>query len=778
MTDVVQAPTLINVSTPAPQIVTQAAPVQVAVRVLETSQVETEKVEHIVIQEERAGVQIIAVGAQGPGGGGIGPQGPRGVPGAEGEDGLDGGPGPIGPQGTQGIQGPVGNTGLQGAIGSTGLDGDEGPEGMPVPGPMGPTGAQGTTGVIGPQGVPGTDGEAGEEGMPVPGPVGPTGAQGTIGATGLQGSIGAMGLDGDEGPEGMPVPGPVGPTGAQGVTGITGPQGTIGAMGLDGDEGPEGLPIPGPVGPTGGQGVPGTPGAIGPIGLDGDEGPEGMPVPGPVGPTGATGDPGTPGAPGAAGPQGIVGPMGMDGETGEDGLRVPTAAGSIPTGTGFVHITSGAQDAAAQAVDLSTADASGILAAARFPALTGDVTTSAGALATAIANAAVTLAKMENRATQTFIGRSTAGAGVPEELSIATAKTMLNLTGTNSGDQTITLTGDVTGSGAGSFAATIANNAVTNAKAADMATQTFKGRNTAGTGDPEDLSIATAQTMLGISAAAAVSPGICDFRLSLDNAHAVTVTDIGSAGVVNCVPFSGNAIALYDGTKWNVRTSANFSISIGTLTAALPYDVFAYDNAGVPTLEILAWTNGTTRATNLALQDGVLSKTGALTRRYMGTFYTDTTTSIADTFAKRYLWNYYHRVLRNGVGVFTANRAISNTSVVLEINTEIRVNFIIGWMEDAVMASVDGTVVCSVAVQTFVAFDSTSVPEVGFQTGSAGTLLRQVAISGYKLALAPGIHFATLLGVPATNVTTATYHGTANQGTAAIQTQLHVGIWG
>lgn len=62
------------------------------------------------------------------------------------------------------------------------------------------------------------------------------------------------------------------------------------------------------------------------------------------------------------------------------------------------------------------------------------------------------------------------------------------------------LTGDVTaGPGTGSQAATIADDAVTNAKLANMATQTFKGRNTAGTGDPEDLSIATAQTMLSIT---------------------------------------------------------------------------------------------------------------------------------------------------------------------------------------------------------------------------------------------------------------------------------------
>ena len=79
------------------------------------------------------------------------------------------------------------------------------------------------------------------------------------------------------------------------------------------------------------------------------------------------------------------------------------------------------------------------------------------------------------------------------------------LSGTNTGDQTITLTGDVTGSGTGSFAATIANDAVTNAKLADVATATFKGRTTAGTGDPEDLTVAQALALLGVASGAASS---------------------------------------------------------------------------------------------------------------------------------------------------------------------------------------------------------------------------------------------------------------------------------
>lgn len=53
---------------------------------------------------------------------------------------------------------------------------------------------------------------------------------------------------------------------------------------------------------------------------------------------------------------------------------------------------------------------------------------------------------------------------------------------------------DVTANSTGTM--TIANDAVTNAKAANMATRTMKGRTTAGTGDPEDLTMAQVVAML------------------------------------------------------------------------------------------------------------------------------------------------------------------------------------------------------------------------------------------------------------------------------------------
>lgn len=81
-------------------------------------------------------------------------------------------------------------------------------------------------------------------------------------------------------------------------------------------------------------------------------------------------------------------------------------------------------------------------------------------------------------------------------------------------------TGDVTSSGDG--ATTIANNAVTNAKAADMANATIKGRSTAGTGDPEDLSATQVRSLLNVADGATANS--TDVVLKARSGHTGTQT--------------------------------------------------------------------------------------------------------------------------------------------------------------------------------------------------------------------------------------------------------------
>jgi len=194
-----------------------------------------------------------------------------------------------------------------------------------------------------------------------------------------------------------------------------------------------------------------------------------------------------------------------------------------------------------------------------------------------------------------------------------------------------------------------------------------------------------------------------DFRLTLTSGTPVTTSDVTAAGTVYACPYKGNAIALYDGTNWNIRTSAEFSLALSGLTSGKPYDVFCYDNSGTPTLEFLVWTNDTTRATALAYQDGVLVKSGAATRRYLGTFYTTGTTTTEDSVANRYLWNYYHRVNRK----LSAKESTSQWSYTTATWRQARassanqVNFVIGVSEDQVIAHVLADAVNSDATGAF-----------------------------------------------------------------------------
>lgn len=238
--------------------------------------------------------------------------------------------------------------------------------------------------------------------------------------------------------------------------------------------------------------------------------------------------------------------------------------------------------------------------------------------------------------------------------------------------------------------------------------------------------------------------GICEGRLTLTSGVPVTTSNVTGATTVYFTPYKGNRIALYDGVStWSLYTFTEKSLALGTITAGKPYDVFIYDNAGTLTLEMLVWTNDTTRATALVSQDGVLVKSGATTRRYLGKFYTTSTTQTEDSYANRYLSNHHNPVLRPMSAVDATASWTYNTATWREANnsTVNRINFLQGEYFPAVRA-------------TATALQANST---GNQTGAIGIGLdATTAVSSQMMVLGIGdagnytVGVASYVGTPAT----------------------------
>lgn len=170
--------------------------------------------------------------------------------------------------------------------------------------------------------------------------------------------------------------------------------------------------------------------------------------------------------------------------------------------------------------------------------------------------------------------------------------------------------------------------------------------------------VVSAQTAIGQEG----NSDLVEGRLTLTTGNPRPTADVALSTTVYFAPLDGARLALHNGTGWITHIFSQLSLTVPNTTNTM-YDVFVYSNAGTPTLEALAWTNDTTRATALTTLDGVKVKTGATTRRYLGSFRTTGVSgNTVDKVLQRFLWNYYNRMPRLLVLIYVSSHVYATAA--------------------------------------------------------------------------------------------------------------------
>lgn len=248
-----------------------------------------------------------------------------------------------------------------------------------------------------------------------------------------------------------------------------------------------------------------------------------------------------------------------------------------------------------------------------------------------------------------------------------------------------------------------------------------------------------------------VDPTINDFRLSGVSATPVMVADSTSLSTIFLCQYRGGDIALFDGVNWQLATpSTEVSLAVTGRTTDLPFDIFAFLSAGVVTLEFLNWTSATVRATGLTRVDGVWTKTGDSTRRYLGSCRARSATTFhfvrggVNLPCKFDLWNVDNRMAHGfqltGTGVDYAYATAAWRQANASVNYQ--VDIMVGLQEESFEAILQGislTATTSIARYVGIGFDSTTTFS-GLVTGTQNP----AAVSTAQLAHAAITHLPTI----------------------------------
>jgi hypothetical protein len=232
----------------------------------------------------------------------------------------------------------------------------------------------------------------------------------------------------------------------------------------------------------------------------------------------------------------------------------------------------------------------------------------------------------------------------------------------------------------------------------------------------------------------AVDPSINTFRLTGVSATPVMIADSTTLSNLYLAQYRGNQIALYDGTNWQlIQPATEPTVAVSGRTTDLPFDVFAFINAGAVNLELLNWTNATTRATGLTRLNGVWTKTGDSTRRYVGSVRARSATTFhwvmngADLPVKLDLFNADNRVehsftLKAGTNTWAYTIATWRQA---QASANYQVDVMVGMQEEYFEATLQVTSrnsTISIARNVGIGFDSTTA-----FTGTTSATTNEVA---------------------------------------------------
>ena len=237
------------------------------------------------------------------------------------------------------------------------------------------------------------------------------------------------------------------------------------------------------------------------------------------------------------------------------------------------------------------------------------------------------------------------------------------------------------------------------------------------------------------------------------------------------IPANTTIASINSATQVTLNNNATASGTVALTFKVAPntnLDIFVFANAGTPKLEMVAWTNNTTRAVALTTQDGILVKNAATTRRYLGTVRTNATAGQSeDSMLRRFVWNYHQRFERLFEVIDSANSWSYTTAAWRSLNNSTlnRVEFVMGVKEDPIYLDHHGFSSSTAGGSACfgVCLDNTNANDALIKGASPGSTSGAMAVSTYRKLVAEGYHFLQLTEYGGAGVT---FFGDGNLPTA------------